>query len=47
MTPNELSANYIVLKDRVRRLEQENNELKEEIVRLKAKILLDENKKSE
>ena len=38
MTPNEMSANLIVLKDRVRRLEIENKDLKEEVVRLKALI---------
>lgn len=44
MTPNEMSANLIVLKDRVRRLEIENRDLKEEVIRLQAMIKDDREK---
>ena len=47
MTPNEMSANLIVLKDRVRRLEIENKDLREEVIRLKAQIKLEQNEEKE
>jgi len=47
MTPNEMSANLIVLKDRVRRLEIENKDLREEVIRLKAQIKLEKNEEKE
>ena len=47
MTPNEMSANLIVLKDRLRRLEIENKDLREEVIRLKAQIKLEKNEEKE
>jgi len=42
-----MSANLIVLKDRVRRLEIENKDLREEVIRLKAQIKLEKNEEKE